>query len=289
MRQVDSYFESEATRPLYHYTGVGALLGIASTESLWASSISYLNDSSEIVHACEVIENVVRPRIIFNQQEEDGKLLTQFQNWINRLKHTAHTIFIFSLSEVPSLLSQWRSYTPHGKGVSLEFSPEKINFVMQSSELKLARCIYDNDEQEEIIGSLIDKILVSFRQQLPSMDVSRAHPDQCYFGFFQQYTNEILQVLAIIKHGAFREEREWRMVSSHYPRYVDPRIKFREGASMLVPYMELPLGGDKPYFTSVMLGPSPHQNLSMSGLGMFLSNKGLCSKTINCSIPYREW
>jgi hypothetical protein len=289
MRQVDNFFEQQATIPLYHYTGVGALLGMASTESLWASSISYMNDSTEIVHACETVGNVLRTRLAFGQENEETNFLSQFQNWTNSCKNTAHTIFIFSLSEMPSLLSQWRSYTPHGKGVSLGFSSDKINFIMQASNLKLARCIYDRDEQEEVISALIEKLLISFRQQLPTMDVCRSQSSQSYYGFIQQYTNEIFQVLSIIKHGAFKEEREWRLVSPHYPRYTDPQIKFREGASMLVPYMELPLGNNKPYFEKVILGPSSHQNLSMSGLSMFLTNKGLCQQVSNCVIPYREW
>jgi hypothetical protein len=289
MRQVSSFFQQESSIPLYHYTGIGSLLGIASTESLWASSISYLNDSSEIIHACETVENVLKARLIFGVQDEENKFLAQFQSWTNFCKNTAHMMFIFSLSEVPSLLSQWRSYTPHGRGVSLGFSPEKVNLIIQSSGFKLARCVYDRDEQELVINSLIEKLLVSFRQELPTIDVSRAHPDQCYHNFIQQYANEIFQVLAIIKHGAFQEEREWRLISPHYPKYTDPKIKFREGASMLVPYMELFLESSKPYFCGVILGPSSHQNLSMSGLSMFLSNKGLCTQVSNCVIPYREW
>ena len=275
--------------PLYHYTSIGALSGIASTKNLRASSISYMNDSKEIIHACETVENVLRARLVFGAKDEEHKLLTQFQAWTNTCKNTALTIFIFSLSEQPSLLSQWRSYTPHGKGVSLQFSPEKINFIARSANLKLAKCVYDNTEQEKVISALIEKLLISFRQQLPEIDVSNRPPDQCYYDFINQYTNDIFQVLAIIKHGAFQEECEWRLISQYYPEYTDPRIKFREGASMIVPYIELPLGDSKPYFSSIILGPSPHQNLSMSCLSMFMSNQDICRQLTNCSIPYREW
>jgi len=289
MRQIDSFFEKKATIPLYHYTGVGSLVGIAKSNSLWASSISYMNDSKEIVHACETVENVLRTRLVFGPQNEEQQFLEQFVKWTHLCRNTAHTIFVFSLSEIPSLLSQWRSYTPHGKGVSLGFSHEKLNYIMNSSNLKLARCIYEREEQEEVIRALIEKLLISFRQQLPIIDTSGLHPDQCYQGFIQQYTSDILQVLAIIKHGAFKEENEWRLISSHYPKYTDPKIKFREGASMLVPYMELELGDTNPHFENIILGPSQHQNLSMSGLSMFLSNTSLCQRTSNCGIPYREW
>lgn len=293
MRLIDSFFQEKVNIPLYHYTGISALMGMANSRSLWANSISYMNDSKEIIHACEAVNRAISPRVIFKEQDnplsEETKFLKQLNVWINSIKNSAHTIFVFSLSEQASLLSQWRSYTPHGKGVSLEFSPETVNLIARTSHLRVARCLYENEEHSEIIGSLIDKLLQTFRQALPNLDTSNWHPDQCYWGFIQTQTNDIFQVLAIIKHYAFREEREWRLISSHYPNYTDPAIKFREGASMLVPYIHLPLGDGKPYFSKVILGPSPHQNLSMSGLQMFLSNRGLCREVENCSIPYREW
>ena len=289
MRQVDTFFENEATIPLSHYTGIGALIGIAESESLWASSISYLNDSKEIVHACEILERIIEPRISQEGTTEISRFLYQLKEWVKSCKNTAHTIFIFSLSEEPSLLSQWRSYTPHGKGVSLEFSPDKINSIAKSANMRIARCIYERSEQEEIMNALIEKLLQSFRQKLTDIDTSKWHESQSYHGFIIEYTNDIFQVLSIIKHGAFREEREWRLISQHYPKYTDSIIKFREGASMLVPYIELQLGKDKPYFNNVVLGPTQHNNLSMSGLSMFLSNRQLCQQTTSSGIPYREW
>ena len=287
--QIDNFFESEATIPLYHYTGIGSLLGIAKTNSLWASSISYLNDSKEILDACEIVGKCVSELLDSIQCDKEKKFLIQLGEWTNLSKIKAHTIFIFSLSEERSLLSQWRSYTPHGKGVSLGFAPEKLNSIVQSSGLKLARCVYQREDQKNVVSELIQNLLARFRQELPSIDVSKKHPTQCYHGFFEEYANEIFQVMAIIKHSAFKEEKEWRLISEYHPSYTDGKILFREGASMLVPYIEILLGGSKPYFESVTLGPSPHQNLSMSGLSMFISKEELCNHTINCTIPYREW
>lgn len=288
MRTIDTIFASEVSIPLYHYTGVGSLLGIASGNSLWASSISYMNDSKEIVHACETVENVLRARLAFGKENEEYRFLQQLVEWTQSCSKVAHTMFVFSLSEKPSLLSQWRSYTPHGKGVSLEFSPDKVNEIARISEMKIAKCIYNTHEQEEIIGVLIEKLLINFRQQLPDIDVTNKHPSQCYYDFINQYASDIYQVLAIIKHGAFQEESEWRLISHYIPKFKDPRLKFREGASMIVPYIELPLGS-KPFFNNIILGPSQHQNLSMSGLSMFMSNQGISSQLTNCQIPYREW
>ena len=54
-------------------------------------------------------------------------------------------------------------------------------------------------------------------------------------------------------------------------------------------YIELGLGESRPLFKKVILGPSQHQNLSMSALSMFLGNKKLSNNTVNSGIPYREW
>jgi len=288
MRTIKNIFESEATIPLYHYTGIGSLLGIVSGGSIWASSISYMNDSKEIVHACETVENVLRVRLGIGEENEEARFLNQLLEWVKSCSKVAHTIFVFSLSEKPSLLSQWRSYTPHGKGVSLEFNPSKVNEIARTSNMKIARCIYETLEQEEVISILIEKLLVNFRQQLSTMDISNKPPTQCYYDFINKYKSDIFQVLAILKHSAFQEECEWRLISENIPKFKDPRLKFREGASMLVPYIELPLG-TQPFFSHIILGPSQHQNLTFSGLSMLMSNKGISTQLTNCQIPYREW
>lgn len=290
MRQIDDFFSINIPQTLYHYTGVGSLLGMAKTKSLWASNVYYLNDSKEILHACDVLAKVLRPRLIDkNIQSPETTFLKQFQEWVNSCRIATYNIFVFSLSEEPSLLSQWRSYTPHGKGVSIGFSQPLLSAIAQNSSLKIAKCLYEIHEQEEVLGSLIQKLLITFRQEHSTIDITKAHPSQCYHPFLEKFRGDVLQVLSIIKHKAFEEEREWRLISPYYPKYTVPTIKFREGASMLMPYIELPLGESKPYFASVILGPSPHQNLSMSALSMFLSNQSLCNITENCVIPYREW
>lgn len=290
MRQIDDYFSSEVSHPLYHYTGIGSLVGMAKTKSLWASNIYYLNDSKEIIHACDVLESVLKLRFIFgDQQSPEIEFLKQFQDWVNSCRTTTYNIFVFSLSEVPSLLSQWRSYTPHGKGVSIGFSQAMLKDIALDSSLRIAKCVYEPGDQEELLRSLIEKLLITFRQEFHNIDITQAQFAQRYHPFLERFRGDVLQVLSIIKHEAFKEEVEWRLISPYFHKYTDSKIKFREGASMLVPYIELPLGESKPYFESIIIGPSPHQNLSMSALSMFLSNQNLCNSTENCVIPYREW
>lgn len=289
MRKVSDLFVNEIGRPLYHYTGIGSLLGISKTKSLWASNVYYLNDSKEIIQACDVMDDVLKPMLIFGGNEPNKIFLAQFKEWAESFRRETYNLFVFSLSEEPSLLSQWRSYTPHGKGVSIGLSPETLNRLVQYCDVKLAKCIYARHEQENVLSELIQMLLTTFQQKVHEIDVTKAHPTQCYHPFLETFRGDVLQVLSMIKHEAFKEEQEWRLISNYYPNYTLPAVKFREGASMLVPYIELPLGENKPYFQGVLLGPSPHPNLSNSALSMFLSNQRLCNSAGYCGIPYREW
>lgn len=290
MRLIDTFFSTNAGITLYHYTSIDSLVGIAEANKVWASNVYYLNDSEEIVYACNLLEEVLGTRLLTDIEDDpEVEFLIQFDSWVGQCKSTANNIFVFSLSEKPSLLSQWRSYTPHGKGVSIGFPSATLNEIAKNSQSRIAKCLYDKTEQIEILNSLIEKLLITFRKERPDNNSTLGNPETRYHSFLERFKGDVLQVLSIIKNQAFQEEQEWRLITKYYPSYVVPEIKFRKGASMLVPYVELDLGRSRPVFEKVLLGPSQHQNLSMSALSMFLSNKKLCNHTENCVIPYREW
>ena len=288
MRQVDSFFSPTADRTLYHYTGIRGLLSIVDSRAVWASHIYYLNDSKEILHACEVLGHLLSNNDTIVDATE-REFIEQFRDWLATFRRDAFHIFVFSLSEERSVLSQWRSYTPHGKGVSVGFPPVVLNYVLNRPGFRIARCLYTDQEHRELMGSLLEKMLITFRQQLPTMDTTKAHPSQKYHPFLEEFRNDLLQVLAIVKHSAFCEEREWRIVSPYFPKYTVADVKFREGASMLLPFIELKLPNDGNLFEEVVLGPSQDANLSFSALSAYLSNRRVCDRTVNSQIPLRKW
>jgi hypothetical protein len=290
MKRVGDFFSPTAITTLYHYTGVGALLGIVESGSVWASHVYYMNDSKEIVHACDVLNEILRPRAK-EFSGEDQIFVQQFADWLETFRHNGYHLFVFALSQEKSLLSQWRSYTPHGRGVSLGLSPSALNHFLAAPGFRLAQCLYEQHEHVELMSALLEKLLITFRQRLPSLDMSDRHPSQKYHGFLEEFRGEVLQVLAIVKHSAFREEREWRIVSPYFPKYTVPEVKFRGGASMLLPYIELPLPkSESPkIFDEVILGPSGDVSLSLAALSAFLSNKRVCDMTVNSQIPLRKW
>lgn len=285
MKTLNEYFLNNTAKTLYHYTSIKSLLGIAESRSIWASNIYYLNDSNEIIEACDVIERIITTDIA-NHPQNIQDLLSQFNTWLKNFIRQPNYIFIFSLSTEKSLLSQWRSYTPHGKGVSLGFSPEFINSIISTGHFNLVECLYEESDKKALMHGMINKLLESFGQR--NSESFQGAQGQNFYSFFGEFKEDILKTLAIVKHSAFSEEKEWRIISHYFPSYVDQKIKFREGASILIPYIEIPIEQDFP-IQHVMLGPTEHANLSMSSVSCFLSNKRLCNEVINSTIPYREW
>jgi hypothetical protein len=73
MRQIEDYFVDSIAQDLYHYTSADSLLGIAKSKALWASNVYFLNDSSEITHACDVLNDVLESRVIRTSRDVSGR------------------------------------------------------------------------------------------------------------------------------------------------------------------------------------------------------------------------
>ena len=291
MRDVHQFFNTLPAGPLYHYTGIGSVLGIVKNECVFASHAYYLNDAQELLYGCEQLRRIAT-EYLRSLKDAEHEFVQQLVHWLDSFKEP-RCVFIFSLSEEQNLLSQWRSYTKHGEGVGLAFKPGRIQHILASgNDLKIARCVYERDEQNWLMSSLLDLCLTSFRQERDAINTSKEHSSQRYFKFLERFREEFLQVMAIIKHGAFSEEREWRVISPYFANYAVAAIQFREGAAVLIPYIEIRLPRDEhdqSLFDATVLGPSKHPSLAMSALSMFMSNKKACNTTINSHTPYREW
>ena len=128
MKTVDEFFSKEPPSNLYHYTGIGSLLGIAENECLFASHAYYLNDSREVKHAAYMLQRIVMSLIEQGLATEPTvkEFLLAFMDWLITFEKQQYNVFIFSFSVHRSQLSQGRAYTPLGIGVCLGFSPLTI-------------------------------------------------------------------------------------------------------------------------------------------------------------------
>lgn len=284
------YFE----RPkgvLYHYTSLDGMDGIVKTKSLWATDLRYFNDAAEMRHTAELVRSEIARRI--EQEGSNQRLLEQFREWLFNRLTDGHMVFVVSFTANGNLLSQWRGYCPHGRGVSLGFHPEKIAKCAENQLFKIARCIYDVALQQQLITRVVDAVESLGRDRGENADASKRHPSNSYYDLFEEIEGGLLSIAALLKHSSFKEEQEWRTVFPITKNYAEVPYTYRVGQSMLVPYIEFSLvqGANDPLeFQHVYLGPTPNINLSHSSLSRYLAKKNVGYKDgiSYCEIPYRE-
>jgi hypothetical protein len=200
-------------------------------------------------------------------------------------------VFVASFTENGNLLSQWRGYCPHGKGVSVGFEPNSLVAAAENASFRVGKCIYDYSSQREAASLFVDFSIAQAREEGPS----KAPPTQSFYGSFLEIEPDLLRLAALMKNGSFHEEREWRMVSPVLSNYVEPPIRYREGIATLVPYLELPLPvarvGEREVIAlhDVIVGPTPNANMSITAISRYLSREGIRPiRVANSGVPYRQ-
>lgn len=268
---------------LFHYTSISSMCSIVRGRCLRATDIRYVSDAAELHHLMRALRYGAVNKVGLGQDE----VIKQFTGWISDRLPAGNMLFAASFSAQGNLLSQWRAYTPKGTGVSLGFSSNDLLNTARRQSFMVGRCIYDHAEQTQLASEIIDAVIEVATRIGPS---SSAHPTEAYYPAFQTVENSLLQVGALFKHGAFREEEEWRAVSPVLTSYVNASIEYREGPSMLVPYVTFRFSSEHPIpIGEVFVGPTPHENLAMRSVGQFFASEGASPHMVNSSIPYRTW
>ncbi|MRX07307.1 DUF2971 domain-containing protein [Pseudoduganella sp. FT25W] len=279
--KLNEHFSVSAEKPLYHYTSLSSLVGIATRRELWASHVYYLNDSKEIIHACELLDRTLDDQSILDPDLRRSNFFEHLRRWVGELKGRRFHLFVFSLSEERSLLSQWRSYTTHGKGVSIEFSTGLVKQLAQDNKLRLGRCLYHESEHHELLANVVQYLLDRF-ENCPNIGDDYLE----YAQLFEDYHDTVLSALYLIKHGSFSEEKEWRLIMSS--EFAYPQVSYREGATMMIPYVALKIGPGR-VFNSILLGPCENIELALYSMTGFLGRHEICKAVAPSYIPYREW
>ncbi len=275
---------------LYHYTSLYGLAGIIESRSIWSTEIRYFSDAAEMKHTVDLLRVEIDQRLECGTS--DARLLKQLREWLYHRITDGHMLFVVSFTAEGNLLSQWRGYCPYGKGVSLGFDPDYIVQCADKQSFGVVRCIYDMRRKKELLSQIVDAIEILAKERGENTDPPKRHPSQSYHDVFEEVEGELLKVAAAFKHPSFEEEDEWRLVSPIISNFVITPIKYREGTSMLVPYIEFSLAPEdnRPVrLQHIFLGPTPHVNLSMTSLHRYVSRitKGHRLEIDYCGIPYR--
>jgi hypothetical protein len=271
--------------PLYHYTGAQGLLGIFTSQTLWATNIQYLNDSQEFDYATEVAKRVIVPRADAALDPKEKEALMALVAPRRRMFPIG--VFVASFSTEGDLLSQWRGYCPNGAGYSIGFRANDLKDIVSWRGFWLEPCLYNDADQRQAIERALNELMESPDWINALANLGRNYP---YETAVEAWHSRLVRLAPTIKHPMFHEEQEWRLISK-LVREDDSALCFRAGRSMLIPYIEMSLAastGDIPV-EKIIVGPTPRMRLAMRAVGSFLNSKGLAFTIQNSKIPHVTW
>ena len=260
---------------LYHYTTQEGMLGIIKEGALWASHIFFLNDSNELIEplriASETIEEY-RTKLTEKEMQTKKEEIDRISAYNSYSGCLFFKMFVTSFCNNGDLLSQWRGYGTYGSAYAIGFNREKLKEIIDSNNFRLLPCEYlDKEEYSKKIKNSILGI------------VNR--PDQ-----LSPTYSKFLNTAATTKLDCFKEENEWRIISTGRISDNDENIRFRSTKSMIVPYYSLKLG-DLSSIVEIRIGPCQNPQLAQDAIYRLKERyniKNLNLDNIKIStIPYR--
>jgi hypothetical protein len=272
-------------RELYHYTSIEGLRGIITSKQIWASAAQYLNDAKEFRLAIDIAREYLRTAAHVRRGQPVARLLDYCHDQLERLEH--YLVCVFSLSEEPDLLSQWRGYCPPGGGYAIGFPGNELKALLARQGCWLARCVYAPAAHRALVAEALDPVV----GQLPNEGLE-TEEDVKRIGelWMPGIFHRVSRVAPLIKHESFQEEHEWRVI--WIPAGQRSRYQYRPSRSMFIPYVpiDLSLSEGQMVLGEILVGPMPHQYIATNGLTGFLTQQGAPWKGVRPSqIPFRTW
>jgi hypothetical protein len=142
-------------------------------------------------------------------------VLAGFWEWAvqEHLQQGPH-LYVFCLSEVGDLLSQWRAYGGYGAGYAVGFSASGLASLLRPSEGQyVIRVVYDRDEQQTEAADIFNQIATVVDQHEGSYgtkDTATCGHDATLVESRARtaFLSEIIRLRSKFKTPAFREEEE---------------------------------------------------------------------------------
>lgn len=270
---------------LFHYTTAAGLLGILESSRLWASDLRFLNDSQEAVYARESVIEVVRT--MENPELAHGdwrtEIFARYQGFvIDELVKGEFGVFVACFCESGDLLSQWRAYgQDHGYALEIRVAALEnaiANIPSYPPASGLTKVRYG-------LGSAV-AITDKAREVVANFNLN--HP-----GVKAHYAAlAVNALLAQVKHPAFSEEAEWRLVIG-LEIFDESRIAtgrastlYRATPMSIVPYIEVPLGQDA--IVSIRVGLGENMEVRAGGVQRLIRTLGVDVEVTRSEVPLRR-
>lgn len=299
---------------LFHYTSISALRGMLETNTLWATRVSHLNDTSEMKRLWPHLEAELI-RAVVSQLEKKVSPVPEARKILENGGGAANLASVLVKedlaviravlrgesdilpNELPyvlsftthngsavsdtyhrrhGMLSQWHGYA-RGQGVAVVFDTKRIHAltIRETSRYNYWPAFFGDviyDDAPDIPAKLPD--LFARMEEIARRTIARLGGKE-EKPYDEEHLSEIAIALMQLKHHAFREEQELRIVFTPALPENESKMKeigelpldkhfklVRHRAGVLgdIPYIELfgDLGESLP-IKRIIVGPSRHQ------------------------------
>lgn len=267
---------------LYHYTTPSGLTGIVKDREIWATDIHYQNDDSELVLALDLAKEVAAELGV----APESRRVLEFADQQATMAH----VYVASFTAASDVLSQWRGYGGAGNGYALGLSPQALRKAASNSRERpwlLGKVCYDDAEQRTIVRAWVEAAVREFETEV--WDEGPIFPPGG-----SQLLNHYLRHGPLLKHKAFEQEEEWRLVSPAEAQEViieqqfEYAVDYREGTYSLIPYVKLPLGPPGNWgLENICVSPGLHKERRRQTAERWLHSKDEHVPVLASAIPIR--
>lgn len=270
---------------IYHYTSSSGLLGILSSESLWFTDFSVLNDESEGNYIYSLVKDVLYSGEY--SKEYISLVIQEINNFYSKNKY-----FICSFSLNGDSLPMWSYYSKSSSklGYNIQINAfdlfASMNKIINENDylsLNYYDLIYDTNIQIETIKTVLDKYYNLFLKNSKIVYIKEfLHSEIRLFRF-------------IFKHPSFRHEEECRFILKVNEDYFDKHIGENDSLfkirvvddGIFAPYISMKFDC-KNLITQITISPIIKDSLKESSLLNLCKKHNLTKCTIKKSnIPLR--
>jgi hypothetical protein len=275
---------------LYHYCTVEVFHAIVTSGAVRLSSVRHSNDEAE---GSMLRESIRRHAVATGCDLETEQA---FVDCAIELEGQFDGLAL-CLSENGDQLSQWRGYANDGRGIALGLDKRKLEALADASEeddgelgLRLYRAVYKPAEHDIVTQELFRTIR---EHGIPQKRIEDASGELLELRQRRNALQALLLSLTAydtvysLKHEAFSEEQEWRLLHHVDLANSDPH-GFHPAASRLAPFISLPLlKNDKQILQEVVLGPR-HTSPEATVVQFLRMNGHLSTRVRRSRSPYRR-
>lgn len=277
--------DDEESTLLYHYTTSTGLVGIVGKRQVWATESNHLNDPTEVSYASQVLESLLTDhaeRVTEAQRDRTSGAVELLQRAYSdpnsEEQYVEDRSYITSFSTTDQSLTLWRLYAGQN-GFCIGFDKDRLLEWIGPEPSGDPNAMYA--EEREKYEGLRDNFHLEARVQEVEYgsepvrsildEVANLPVDDGDSGAHEVRLRSTFRRLSGIKHEAFADEREVRLVVQDNYHIPDPKVRVSP-SGLLVAYRTVTFPFEA--IRSITMAPGANGPRTRRALNALLSTGG---------------